>query len=184
MGIIKKQLKITMKKLLLAAFILISLQTFSQKGQSSISFGPSFASPMSSSTTDYFKTGIGAGLRGYYGVSKHGSLMFNVNYVSFGYKPKYTISYSLTSFKAGYKTFIGNNFYVYGDAGIVLLSAKDKLSSNPFTSTALGLGAGFGYSYPVTKNSYIDISPSLNFNNSGFGRRLSAEVNISYRINL
>ncbi|MEJ7673032.1 MAG: hypothetical protein WKF59_10040 [Chitinophagaceae bacterium] len=55
---------------------------------------------------------------------------------------------------------------MFGDAGIVLISAKDKLYPTPSNTITTGLGLGFGYSLPVTKNSYIDISPSLNFNNA------------------
>lgn len=112
--------------------------------------------------------------------------MANMNYISYGAKDKYTTSYSLTTFKVGYKTFLNNTkFYVYADAGLVFLFAKDAAISNSIYKTTSGFGLGFGYSVPVTKNSYIDISPSLNLNYTPVvGRRLSGELNISYRINL
>lgn len=176
-----------MKNLLLSSLLLVSLQIIAQKNQVSLSFGPSFADPVNTSGTEYFKKGIGAGLRGYYPVSKKGSIMANINYVLFGNKPKYTASYSLTSVKVGYKTFLNNSgFFIYADAGMVLITSKDKSSLYPGkTLTTSGFGLGSGYSIPVIKNSYLDISPSINFNNAAlFGRRLSPEVNISYRINL
>ncbi len=114
--------------------------------------------------------------------------MANINYVSFGNKPKYTTSYSLTTFKLGYKTFFNNsNFYAYADAGLALISVKDNSLSFPGKSqiTTPTFGLGLGNSFPITKNSYLDISPGLNFNNaSSFGRRLTPEINIGYRINL
>ena len=175
-----------MKNLLLAFTLFISAQSFGQVNKTSISFGPSFGDPVNTSGTEYFKKGIGAGLRAYYPVSKNGSLMGNVSYLSFGAKDKYTMSYSLTSLKVGYKTFLNNsNFYVYADAGLVFLSAKDVSVSRTSHTVTSGFGLGFGYSLPVTKNSYLDISPSLNLNNAAmFGRRLTPEINIGYRINL
>jgi hypothetical protein len=111
--------------------------------------------------------------------------MANVNYVSFAPKPKYSVSYALTSFKLGYKTFIGSsNFFLYGDAGLVVLSAKNSTTSSRSNLSTWGFGIGGGYSLPLSKNSFVDFSPSLNYNNSYFGRKLSPELNISYRINL
>lgn len=175
-----------MKNLLLVLSLFISSQTIAQINKSSISFGPTFCDPLNGSGIKHFKTGIGAGMRGFYPVSRNGSLMVNASYVSFAPQPKNTTSYSLTTFKIGYKTFFNHsNFYVYADAGIVVITAKDKLYPNLSTTTTTGLGLGFGYSLPVTKNSYIDISPGLNLNNAAlFGRRLSPELNVSYRINL
>jgi hypothetical protein len=175
---------INMKNLLLALLLFISAQSFAQNNQASISFGPSLADPLNTSVKE-FKTGIGAGIRGYYPISNRGSIMGNINFVSFGPKPKYTVSYALTSFKLGYRTFIGNsNFYLYADAGLVLLSAKNSVTGSRSNSTTWGFGLGGGYSLPVSKNSFIDFSPSMNYNNSYFGRKLSPELNISYRIKL
>ena len=175
-----------MKNLLLAFTLIISSQTIAQVNKTSISFGPSFGDPVNTSGTEYFKKGIGAGFRAYHPVSKNGSLMANVNYLSFGAKDKYTTSYSLTSFKVGYKTFLNNsNFYLYADAGLVILTAKDVSVPGSGSFTTSGFGLGGGYSLPVTKNSYIDFSPSINLNNASmFGRRISPELNISYRFNL
>ena len=175
-----------MKNLLLTLFLFISLQGLAQINKASISLGPSFADPLNASGAGLFKKGIGASVRGYYPVSANGSVMANVSYVSFGYKPGYTTSFSLSTFKAGYKTFFNHsNFYVFADAGLVLLTAKEVSKPNSNSLITTGFGLGFGYSLPVTRNSYIDFSPALNVNNAaGFGRRLTPEINISYRINL
>ena len=176
-----------MKNLLLAFFLFISSQSIAQLNKASLSFGPSFGDPVNTSGTEYFKKGIGAGIRGYLPVSKNGALMANVNYISFGAKEKYTTSYSLTTFKVGYKTFLNNSkFYLYADAGLALISVKDALAlTGKSERITPAFGLGFGYSLPVTKNSYLDISPALNFNNAAsFGRRLTPEINIGYRINL
>lgn len=176
-----------MKNLLPVLFLFICSQTIAQVNKTSISFGPSFGDPLNTSGTEYFKKGIGGGVRAYYPVSKNGSLMANFNYLSFGNKPKYTTSYSLTTFKLGYKTFFNNsNFYAYADAGVALISVKDNaVSAGKGQITTSTFGLGLGYSLPVTKNSYLDISPGLNLNNASyFGRRLTPEINIGYRINL
>lgn len=124
---------------------------------------------------------------GYYGLSKNGSLMANFNYVSFGNNPSstlsYSMNYSLTSYKLGYKTFINNSdFYVYGDAGLVRTNSMSKSLSTSANSTRFGLGTGLGYSLKPGK-SYIDISPSLNYTRNAF-RQLSPDLNISYRFDL
>jgi len=140
-----------MKNLILALFTFSSIHLDAQKGQISLSIGPSVADPVNTSTTKYFTKGIGGSIRGYYDLSKNGSLMANFNYVSFGNNPNstlpYTMNYSLTSYKLGYKTFINNsNFYVYGDAGIVRVNTLSKSLNTSINSTKFGLGTGLGYS--------------------------------------
>lgn len=60
-----------MKNLLLVFSLFISSQSIAQVNKASISFGPSFGDPINTSGTEYFKKGIGAGLRAYYPVSKN-----------------------------------------------------------------------------------------------------------------
>jgi hypothetical protein len=83
-----------MKNLLLALFAFSSIYSNGQKGQISLSVGPSIADPLNTSTTQYFKKGIGGGIRGYYGLSKNGSLMANFNYVAFGNYPSSNLPYT------------------------------------------------------------------------------------------
>jgi Outer membrane protein beta-barrel domain len=163
------------------ALILITIPLFSytsnaQKGTASMSVGPSIGFPLNFSSG--YKIGFGGGLRAYYGLTRQGSVMANVNFISFPSKFSRG-SVNLTSLKLGYKTlFNAKNLFLYGDAGAVVKSGDATQSGADF-----GFGGGIGYSIPTGKNGFIDISPSANFVIQKVVNRMWLDLHFAYRFN-
>jgi hypothetical protein len=141
-------------------FFLLLILTFSlfanaQKGASSFSIGPSIGLPLN--FNDVYNTGFGAGIRFYHGLTQTGSVLGNINFLSFPSKYLYINTSTLTSLKIGYKyLFKSNSLFITGDGGIVF-----KSRSSFERDLSPGLGIGMGYSLPVGKG-FIDIIPSFN----------------------
>ena len=181
-NIVSNKMIPTMTKLfsvLILFEIFFSIPVKAQKGESSISLGPSIGIPVNFHTG--YKTGFGAGVRAYHGVTKEGSVLVNINYIS--YATKFTggpSSATLTCIKVGYKTlFNSNRLFLYGDGGLVIPSGNiGKPGSN------VGLGAGLGYSIPAGKSGFIDIAPSFNIVLQSVISRYWLDLHFAYRFSV
>jgi hypothetical protein len=164
--------------LFVLAICLFSASMKAQKSESSISVGPSIGIPLN--FNDGYKSGFGGGLRYYYGVTKQGSVLTNINFISYASKFSQGAAANLTSIKIGYKSFFsGEKFFIYGDGGLVLKSGNTgKTGSDP------GLGAGLGYSFLAGKNGYIDFVPSFNIVFQNVMNRSWIDLHLAYRFDL
>jgi hypothetical protein len=164
--------------LVLSAFIMLTFSANAQKGESSLSVGPSIGIPLN--FNDGYKTGFGAGLRGYYGLTKQGSVLANINFISYAAKFSGGDAATLTSIKLGYKSYLNSpKFFMYGDGGVVI-----KSGNTGKTGSDLGLGGGLGYSIPTGKSGYIDIIPSFNIVFQSAINRTWLDLHFAYRFNL
>src|SRR5436190_13377243 len=85
--------------------LVLTISANAQKKIVSISLGPSIGLPLNFS--DGYKTGFGGGLRGYYGLSEHGSLLINI-YVAQFESSEFSNTLSFSGIKLGYRSFLGN----------------------------------------------------------------------------
>lgn len=163
--------------LLLSALCFLTISTNAQKGQTSLSIGPSVGIPLNFSTG--YKTGFGGGVRGYFGVTPQGSILANVNTLSFASKFEYGAA-DFTSVKVGYKAeFNSDRFFIYGDGGLIFKSASTGNKDSDF-----GVGGGFSYSIPAGKNGSIDVIPSYNIVFQNVINRTWLDLHLAYRFNL
>src|SRR5215216_4040010 len=139
-----------MRNKFLTLFVILICLHFSsqaQKGSNYLSLGPSIGIPLNFSSS--YKTGVGAGIRGYFGIGRQGFLLGNVNYLSFPYKFRNTYL-AFTSAKFGVGTFLNSsNVFLYGDGGLVI---RGRTGS----SVGPGLGVGLGFAIPVPNGGYVD----------------------------
>jgi hypothetical protein len=149
-----------------------------QKNEFSIGVGPSVGIPLN--FNEGYKTGFGGGARAYYGVTKEGAILLNINSLSFASKFTGGSAANLTSVKAGYRTFFNTpKLFIYADAGLIFKSGNTGQTGSDF-----GVGGGLGYSIPIGQNSHIDIAPSFNIVFQDVINRTWLDLHFAYRFNL
>lgn len=162
----------------LIALFFLPPSAYAQKGKTSLSIGPSVGIPLNFATG--YKTGFGGGIRGYFGVTTQGSVMANVNTLSFDSKFGYGTG-NFTSVKVGYKTnFNSDKLFIYGDGGLILKSA----STGGGRRSDFGMGGGIGYSFPAGRKGSIDVVPSANIVFQKVINRTWLDLHLAYRFHL
>ncbi len=157
--------------------LLVTFSANAQKGQNSLSIGPSVGIPLNFSTG--YKTGFGGGIRGYFGVTPKGAVLANVNILSFPTKFSEGTG-TLTSLKVGYRTYFNSaKFFIFGDGGLVKKSGEIGENDIDF-----GAGGGIGYSITTGKNGSIDIVPSYNVVFQSVINRTWLDFHLAYRFKL
>ena len=162
------------KFILLFCIFFIHYHSYSQKGSNYLSIGPSAGFPMN--FEEFYKTGFGAGLRGYFGAGP-GALLINVNVISFESKFYPYRDLNLTSVKIGYTSRLNPpGLFGYFDVGITTHSRMGRYIMP-------GVGFGLGYAIPVRNGGTIDIVPSFNaaFHNNDDVRRTWIDLHVAYR---
>jgi hypothetical protein len=166
-----------MKTFLLSLLLAVSLFSFAQRRESSISIGPSIG--MRPDLRGNW--GSGASLRGYIGTTKRGAVLLNSNVIFYpsSYEDR---TWTVSMLKVGYKTqFLHPNLFVYGDAGVTISYGTPwKEGADP------AAGVGVGYSIPVGERKYIDIVPGWNFRLRHYAapwitRSSHLELHLAYR---
>lgn len=162
------------KFILFFCVFLIGYVSDAQRGKNYLSIGPSAGFPLNFDETH--EVGVGAGLRGYFGAGP-GSILLNVNIISFEqeYFPEKHLN--LTSVKIGYTSRLDPpGLFGYFDVGITADNRSGK-------DVAPGLGFGLGYGIPVRNGGTIDIVPSFNvaFHDDDDVRRTWLDLHIAYR---
>jgi hypothetical protein len=149
----------------------LHLSSEAQKGSNFLSIGPSIGIPVNFSIDN--KPGVGAGFRGYFGVTPLGSILGNVNLINFPYKNEGSLT--ITSLKIGYATrFNAPGLFLYGDGGIIIQPYySDENQVN------VEFGFGLGYSIPVRNGAFVDIVSSYNFVIDAV--RSWVDIHIAYR---
>ena len=163
--------------LLLLLFSVFALLSKAQKGETSISIGPSIGLPLNFANS--YKTGFGGGLRIYHGVTKEGAILGNINFFSFPYKITSGSNTLVTSIKVGYSSlYNGNKIFIFGNGGIIL-----SKNTGGTTSNGIGIEAGLGYKIRAGKNNSIDVIPSFNATVQGTYRSW-IDLHLDYRFKL
>ena len=161
--------------------LVLTISANAQKKIVSISLGPSIGLPLNFS--DGYKTGFGGGLRGYYGLSEHGSLLINI-YVAQFESSEFSNTLSFSGIKLGYRSFLGNTkLFLYGDVGYAH-AAGDNTYSTYSTGTHFALGSGFGYSLPLGQRGHVDVIPSCNISFQNVKNKTWLDFYIAYRFDL
>ena len=158
--------------------LVLTISANAQKKIVSISLGPSIGLPLNFS--DGYKTGFGGGLRGYYGLSEHGSLLINI-YVAQFESSEFSNTLSFSGIKLGYRSFLGNTkLFLYGDVGYA-----HAAGDNTYTpGTHFALGSGFGYSLPLGQRGHVDVIPSCNISFQNVKNKTWLDFYFAYRYDL
>jgi hypothetical protein len=172
-----------MKKVILMLIAIVTLSTVqAQQGKNQIGIAAEAGLPIGD-FADSYKTGIGAALKGLYGVGQSGQITFTTGYMGFKHKDIDNTSATIIPLLAGYRHNFAGGIYVEPQLGYGIYGSKVEVMDEDVTESegaftyAIGIGfaaSGFdagvryqGASKDGTNTSLIGVRVGYNFTLGG-----------------
>lgn len=175
-------------QLLVAAAMLFAAFCNAQNKSFSVGIGPALGLPFNSN----YNIPWGLSVKSQLGLTRLGFVHGDVTYLrtkSVLQPVKFNVS--MVNIKAGYSSYLkaSSGLFITADAGLSVESyyktRKDTFNINSNNNYSFIAGAGLGYSFRLKNNSFIDLTPTVNYvSNPRSMSRLWCIINMTYRFNL
>lgn len=173
-------------QLLVAAAMLFAAFCNAQNKSFSVGIGPTLGLPFNSN----YNIPWGLSVKSQLGLTKLGFVHGDVTYLrTKSVRQPGQFNVSVVNIKAGYSSYFkaSSGFFITADAGLSVESynttRKDSFNYN--NNYSFIAGAGLGYSFRLKNNSFIDLTPTVNYvSNPRSISRLWCIINMTYRFNV